>query len=117
VQCAPWTQGGTGCTNPTGTSIGIACTQIADCVANGATGATVACCLQGATAPADPAGCTYPKSHSGTAVACETTSGTGNAPGTCAAGEVQICSADADCPAGLHCVAGKWKILQVGFCQ
>ena len=41
----------------------------------------------------------------------------GNGVGTCAAGEVQICSSAADCPAGKQCIAGKWKIFQVGFCM
>jgi hypothetical protein len=35
----------------------------------------------------------------------------------CATGEVQICSADQDCPSGMHCIPGKWKIYQIGFCQ
>jgi hypothetical protein len=93
-------------------AIPIECAQISDCTANGVTHAA-ACCLQGgATAPALD-GCTYPRSDYGTAIACET----GNSsPGTCAAGEVQICSSQADCPTGTTCTPGKWKILQLGFC-
>jgi hypothetical protein len=90
-------------------AIPIACMQIADCTANGVTSA-VACCLQGATSTAT---CSYPKSEYGTAVVCET----GNSsPGTCAAGETQICSSQADCPTGTTCTPGKWKLFQVGFC-
>jgi hypothetical protein len=91
-------------------AIPIACMQIADCTANGVTSAA-ACCLQGATSPT--ATCAYPKAQYGTAVVCET----GNtSPGTCAAGELQICSSQSDCPTGTTCTAGKWKIFQVGFC-
>jgi hypothetical protein len=89
-------------------AIPIACLQIADCTANGVASAG-ACCLQGATAPADQPGCTYPRSKSGSAIVCET------AP-ACAVGEVQICSSQADCPTGTTCTPGKWKIFQVGFC-
>jgi len=116
--CSGWSANGMGCTNPPdGGAIGIACSQISDCTANGATGATVACCLQGGTVPVDPPGCTYPKSTLGSAIVCET-SGSGGAAiaGTCAAGEIQICSANTDCPTGKTCIAGKWKIFQVGFC-
>jgi hypothetical protein len=109
--CSTWSATGTGCTNPPGDSIGIACGQNADCTANGFTGSHVACCLQGATAPADM-GCTYPKATLGTAVVCESTSGNG-----CAAGEIQICSATSDCPTGMTCTPGKWKLFQVGFCM
>jgi hypothetical protein len=98
-------------------ALGIACNQVADCLTNGVVGAAVACCLQGGTAPADPPGCSYLRSRGGTGIACEATAGAGNATGTCAGGEIQICSADVDCPAGQHCVPGWWKILQVGFCQ
>jgi hypothetical protein len=91
-------------------AIPIACMQIADCTANGVASAA-ACCLQGATSPL--AVCTYPKAEYGTAVVCET----GNtSPGTCAAGELQICSSQSDCPSGTTCTAGKWKLFQVGFC-
>jgi hypothetical protein len=93
-------------------AIPIACAQIADCTANGVASA-VACCLQGATLPTVTAGCSYPKAKGGTAVVCETGSAS---PGTCAAGEVQICSSQSDCPSGTVCTPGKWKIYQVGFC-
>jgi hypothetical protein len=116
-ECDPWTGGGSGCMNPVGGgAIGIACNQIADCAANGFTG-TIACCLQGATVPAMPAGCDYLKSTHGTAIVCEDVGDSGVTAGTCAAGEVQICSADVDCPSGMQCVPGKWKIFEVGFCQ
>jgi Cys-rich repeat protein len=99
---------------PTGAGIPIQCNQISDCPGNGAMGAT-ACCIQGATAPATVAGCGYLKSTHGTAVVCEGTGG--GAATACAAGEVQICSADSDCPTGTTCKPGKWKIYQIGFCQ
>jgi hypothetical protein len=104
---------GSVCTNggvpDTGTpAIAMQCAQVADCTANGVTGAA-SCCLQGANAPADAPGCTYPKAVGGTAVVCETTS-------ACATGEVQICSQQSDCPTGTTCTPGKWKVLQVGFC-
>ncbi len=110
--CSTWQAGGTGCTNPPADAIGIACGQNADCTANGFSGSNVACCLQGASGPAVPPGCTYPKATLGTAVVCESTSGNG-----CAAGEIQICSSTSDCPTGKTCTAGKWKIFQVGFCM
>jgi hypothetical protein len=61
------------------------------------------------------AGCGYPKATQGTAVVCES-SDAGVAPGACAAGEVELCSSQADCPTGTTCTPGKWKIFQVGFC-
>jgi hypothetical protein len=66
-----------------------------------------------------PAGCTYLKSTHGTAIVCEGAGGEGGVSNAtaCAAGEVQICSADLDCPSGMHCMPGKWKIYQLGFCQ
>jgi len=88
-------------------AVPIACMQVADCKANGMANA-VACCIQNATTPVDPAGCTYPRSSLGSAVTCESS--------PCAAGEVQICASQADCPAGKTCTPGKWKIYQVGFC-
>jgi hypothetical protein len=92
-------------------AIPIACMQIADCTANGVTGAS-ACCLQGGSSPSAMS-CSYPKAKDGTAVVCETG---GASPGTCAAGETQICSSQSDCPSGTTCTAGKWKLFQVGFC-
>jgi hypothetical protein len=116
-QCASWNAGGAGCTNPpSGGGIGIACNQVADCEANGLEG-TLACCLQGSTAPFIPPNCQFFEARAGTAVACEGNGLAGNGVGTCAAGEVQICSSAADCPAGKQCIAGKWKIFQVGFCM
>jgi hypothetical protein len=94
-------------------AIPIACGQIADCQTNGVLNA-VACCLQGATAPST-ASCTYPKATLGTAVVCES-SDAGTGAQACAAGEVQLCSSQADCPNGRTCTPGKWKIFQVGFC-
>jgi len=95
--------------------IPIQCNQISDCPGNGAPGAT-ACCLQGATVPAMPAGCNYLKSSHGSAIVCEGSPGDGGAE-PCASGEVQVCSSDADCPSGMTCQPGKWKIYQIGFCQ
>jgi hypothetical protein len=95
--------------------IPIMCGQIADCKANGLIEA-VACCLQGATAPAAPPTCTYPKATLGTAVVCESSDAGATGPAACATGEVQICSSQADCPTGTTCTPGKWKILEVGFC-
>ncbi|HEY8040519.1 MAG TPA: hypothetical protein VIF15_12025 [Polyangiaceae bacterium] len=103
---------GTACTNPPdGGAIAIECGQNADCTANG-TPAGAVCCLQGATAPAVVPGCGYYRASLGTAIACEAPQ-TG---GTCAAGEVQICSSNVDCPSGKTCTPTKWKIFQVGFC-
>jgi hypothetical protein len=95
-------------------AIPIACTQIADCTANGV--AAVACCLQGASAPAPQPGCSYPRSKGGSAIVCETGTAGTTAPAACATGEVNICSSQADCPSGKTCTPGKWKIFQVGFC-
>lgn len=109
--CVTW--GGT-CDNPapdSGTSnpIPIECEQTSDCTANGKT-ANV-CCLQGATAPAQVAGCGYYKSTQGTAISCETATCSG-------AGDIQICSSNADCPVTKPtCTPMKWKILQLGFCM
>jgi len=96
-------------------AIPIQCSQIADCAQNGAPGAT-ACCIQGATQPATVSGCGYPKSTHGNAVVCEGDGG-GTTATACAAGEVQICSSQADCPSGTTCTAGKWKTFNIGFCQ
>jgi hypothetical protein len=116
--CATW---GSTCKNgvygndAAAAPIAIECAQVADCNANGVT-KSVACCLQGATAPADEPTCTYPKSTLGSAIVCESSDAGGAGVPACAAGEVQICSSQADCPAGKTCTAGKWKILQMGFC-
>jgi hypothetical protein len=105
--CAPF---GTACPNggDAGPALPIMCNQIADCVANGVAGA-MSCCLQGASAPADVPGCTYPKSTGGAAVVCETSA-------QCAPGEVRFCASQVDCPGGTTCTAGKWKGTQPGFC-
>ena len=95
--------------------IPVMCGQISDCKANGVSNA-VACCLQGATAPADAPTCIYPRATLGTAVVCESSDAGAGAAAACAAGEVQICSSQADCPTGKTCTPGKWKILDVGFC-
>jgi hypothetical protein len=116
--CATW---GSTCKNgvygndAAAAPIAIECAQVADCNANGVT-KSVACCLQGATAPADEPTCTYPKSTLGSAIVCESSDAGGAGVPACATGEVQICSSPADCPAGKTCTAGKWKILQMGFC-
>lgn len=121
-------------------AVPIACNQIADCTANGLTTAT-ACCLQGATIAAVP-GCGFNKAKNGTAIVCENNGtvlvpstgsgdggaedgaapagdagGGGGAATACAGGELQVCAVDSDCPTGKTCVAGKWKIYQMGFCQ
>jgi hypothetical protein len=92
----------------------IQCNQISDCPSNGAPGAT-ACCLQGGSAPTPAPGCTYPKVKGGTAIVCEGNSG--GAATSCAAGETQICSTNADCPSGTTCAPGRWKLFQLGFCM
>ncbi len=94
--------------------IPIQCNQIADCAPNGAAGAT-ACCLQGAPALAAVPGCGYYRAKGGSAIVCEGSGG--GAPSFCAAGEVQVCSSNADCASGMTCTPGKWKIYQLGFCM
>ena len=109
-----------GCTNgapdagPYGPAIPVACNQIADCPTNGFTGAT-ACCLQAASTAAEVPGCGYVKAKGGNAIVCEGTGG--GAPTTCASGEQNVCSSDMDCPSGTTCKPGKWKLVQIGFCQ
>ena len=98
----------------------IQCNQVSDCAANGAVGA--ACCLQGVTStPAAQAGCTptWYKQSGGSGIACEAPDGgaAGGAVPSCAQGEVQVCSADVDCPAGMVCQAMSWKIFDIGFCM
>jgi hypothetical protein len=109
--CGTWNAAGTGCDNPDGGGIGIACNQNSDCAANNGDAGSFSCCLQGATV-STVAGCNYPKAKEGSAIVCEATN-----TGTCAASETQICSSQADCPTGKTCTAGKWKIYQIGFCQ
>jgi hypothetical protein len=117
-QCAAY---GATCTNGVlGSDAGappipVMCAQISDCTANGVSNAA-ACCLRGATAPADAPTCTYPRATLGTAVVCESSDAGTTGAAACAAGEVQICSSQADCPSGKVCTPGKWKILDVGFC-
>ena len=113
---------GQACNNPTdGGAIAVECAQVADCTANGVTGA--ACCLAGADAPAAVTGCPNEglKASGGNAVMCEVPSGgaaTGDAGApACANGELQICSSDADCPSGKTCTAFRWKIIELGFCK
>jgi hypothetical protein len=98
----------------------IECNQISDCHANGNTGAT-ACCLQGNaecaggyTCGSTTGTCPYPKYSDGTGIACEGTGG-GTTATACAAGEIQVCSSQADCASGT-CTFGKWKIVELGFC-
>jgi hypothetical protein len=88
----------------------IQCGQNSDCTANNKAGDV--CCLQGAGAPAQVAGCSYYKSQGGNAIMCETPSN-----GACTgATDIQICSSDADCPSGKTCTPMKWKLYQMGFC-
>ncbi|HEY1960248.1 MAG TPA: hypothetical protein VGH28_31780 [Polyangiaceae bacterium] len=108
---------GAACDNPPADSgaaipsIPVECAQNSDCTANGKTGNV--CCLQGAKGPTAVAGCGYSKATNGTGVVCEAPTN-----GACTgATDIQICSADSDCPTGKTCQAGKWKILQVGFCM
>ena len=118
-QCAAY---GATCTNGTLGSdadsppIPVMCAQISDCKANGLSKA-VACCLRGATAPVDQPTCVYPRATLGTAIVCESSDAGANGAAACATGEVQICSSQADCPTGTTCTPGKWKILDLGFCQ
>jgi hypothetical protein len=112
--CAPWNAGGTGCTNPEGGAIGVACNQVSDCTANGSTGA-VACCLQGASLGA-VAGCTYQHAKDGTAIICESSGSGDGGTGTCAAGELQVCTQQSDCATGT-CTAVTWKLFQIGVCM
>ena len=104
----------TGCPS---TSVGVACNQISDCVANGFTG-RLSCCLQGASV-GPMVGCGYPRARDGTAIVCEPWPfGDGGVEAVpCAAGETNICQSEADCPTGTTCTPGKWGLFQVGFCM
>ena len=114
---------GAACTNGTN-PLPIECQQPEDCTANGMAGA--ACCLQGgASAPAAVAGCDPGdlKSSGGTGIICEGAGGgdagasdAGASPGACKAGELQICEAPSDCPAGKTCTATRWKLYEIGVC-
>lgn len=105
---------GTACTNPVDGGLQIECGQVSDCAANGV--ANAACCLQGASAPTIVSGCSYYKASRGTGVVCEPGADAGASVPACAAGEVQVCSAQADCPTGKTCTPMKWKLYQMGFC-
>jgi hypothetical protein len=116
---------GSTCTNGGGDAgsqqpVPIVCADVADCRANGNSSAT-ACCLQGAscasgfTCGSTAGTCPFPKYSHGTAIVCE--GDAGGAATACASGETQLCASDTDCANGLHCVPGKWKIFQLGFCQ
>ena len=116
---APETCATFGATCSNGTNpIPIECTQPEDCTANGMTGA--ACCLKGASPPVQVAGCDPQnlKMQGGTAIACEATdAGSGDAGGSsCAAGEIQVCEAQSDCPSGKTCTATRWKLYEIGVC-
>lgn len=109
--CVTW---GNACDNPppdaASPGLPIECNQNADCTANGKSGNV--CCLQGATAPAQVAGCGYYKSTQGTAITCEAPSN-----GACTgASDIQICEQTSDCPSGKTCTPMKWKLYQLGFC-
>ena len=121
---------GNTCMNPsTGGAQPIECNQNNDCTANGMAGA--ACALQGASAmPSMPTGCTYFKVSSGSTkgIVCEMPDGGAAEDGgdaaaatgvpTCSgAGDIQICSSAADCPARKTCTPMKWSIFDVGFCM
>ena len=110
--CVAWSAAGDGCDNPPadagGGAVGIPCNQVSDCTANAPDAGYASCCLQGAS-EMTVAGCGYPKAKNGSAIACETTA-------TCAAGDIQICSSQTDCPSGKTCMYGKWKLYQLGFC-
>jgi hypothetical protein len=122
-QCSPF---GTVCSNPapvngTGGGLPIECNQVADCTANGK--ANSACCLQGgASQPSAVAGCDSAdlKSSGGSGIVCEGKGGDGGGGGAtpaCAAGEIQICAIDTDCPTGMTCTAMRWKLYEVGYCK
>jgi hypothetical protein len=101
----------------------IQCNQISDCRANGNTGATACClagnakCATGYTCGSSQTGtCAYPKYSDGTGVVCEGDGG-GNTATLCQAGEIQVCTQQSDCVTGTTCTFGKWKIVNLGFCE
>jgi hypothetical protein len=110
-QCGQW---GSACPNSgpgdaaSSAAIAIECNENADCTANGKSGNV--CCLVGAS-NTTVMGC-QPKFSGGSIIQCEAPTN-----GACAAGETQICQQDTDCPSGMHCNAGHWKVFNVGFCQ
>jgi hypothetical protein len=99
---------GASCTNPVGGGIPVECNQNADCSANGVSGGAV-CCLRGGTSYG---GCQWPVATGGQGIFCEAPASF-KCPGT----DIQICEQDTDCSTGYHCIPGRWKTLQVGFCQ
>lgn len=105
---------GTPCTNSTIDAGGlpVECEQTSDCTVNNGDAGGYVCCLQGVTGGPQPvAGCPGDyKATGGKGVACEQAT-------SCAAGESQVCSADTDCPTGMHCQAFRWKIIQLGYCM
>ncbi len=137
---------GATCSNGSG-PIPIECQQPEDCAANGKAGAV--CCLQGgASIPAAVAGCDAKdlKSQGGTAIACETPTGSsgggldaggadagasdggvsdaasqsdagmGGGSASCASGELQVCESESDCPSGKTCTPTRWKLYEIGVC-
>ena len=116
-QCTTW--GGT-CDNPSpDKGIHIECNQASDCVANGKPAGTP-CCLAGAAMAAVDPGCpsTNLTIKNGNSMLCEPgDGGSASQVGSCAAGETQVCTSDMDCPSGQHCIAARWKLYQIGFCQ
>ncbi len=107
--CNTW---GGACDNPDGGGLPVECEQPQDCTANNKSGAV--CCLVAPTGGAvnSVPGCPLDfKATGGKGTSCEM--GT-----TCAAGDVQLCGADTDCPSSApHCVGFRWKIIQLGYCS
>jgi hypothetical protein len=93
----------------------IECEQTADCLANGSdAGPNVACCREGAGAPAVVMGCQAGdlKSSGGKGIFCE------QGPTCTNSGALQICETNAECgDAGKVCTPMRWKIYEIGFCM